>query len=166
MEESTFRPDQPAQSVTSTGSDVFKIIKQLIDDIESDNTNLHAPALRQLLDIIIENRENKDLASKYKLIPLLNKFIGNLEKNEEFVLSTTIQHVIGVRNGSDDKTILAGAATDSMILSIFSPDEKTSKSGSKALCDLIEENEIFGHSLMTTGFILKHDALSCEMWTT
>ncbi|KAA6357150.1 MAG: hypothetical protein EZS28_047323, partial [Streblomastix strix] len=23
MEESTFRPDQPAQSVTSTGSDVF-----------------------------------------------------------------------------------------------------------------------------------------------
>jgi hypothetical protein len=34
-------------------------------------------------------------------------------------LSTTIQHVIGVRNGTDDKTILAGAATDSMILSIF-----------------------------------------------
>ncbi|KAA6399737.1 MAG: hypothetical protein EZS28_004735, partial [Streblomastix strix] len=86
---------------------------------------------------------------------LLNKFIGNVEKNEEFVLSTTIQHVIGVRNGSDDKTILAGAVTDSMILSIFSPDEKTSKSGSKSLCDLIEENEIFGHSLMTTGFIQK-----------
>ncbi|KAA6377010.1 MAG: hypothetical protein EZS28_027461 [Streblomastix strix] len=36
-----------------------------------------------------------------------------------------------------------------------SPDEKTSKSGSKALCDLIEENEIIGHSLMTTGFISK-----------
>ncbi|KAA6308389.1 MAG: hypothetical protein EZS28_056701, partial [Streblomastix strix] len=64
-----------------------KIIKQLIDDIESDNTNLHAPALRQLLDIIVDNRENKDLTSKYKLIPLLNKFIGNVEKNEEFVCS-------------------------------------------------------------------------------
>ncbi|KAA6368911.1 MAG: hypothetical protein EZS28_035563 [Streblomastix strix] len=68
---------------------------------------------------------------------------------------TTILHVIGVRNGSDDKIILAGAAIDSIIQTIFSPDEKASKSGSKALCDLIEENEIIGHSLMTTGFIQK-----------
>ncbi|KAA6367888.1 MAG: hypothetical protein EZS28_036585, partial [Streblomastix strix] len=70
-------------------------------------------------------------------------------------LSTTILHVIGVRNGSDDKTILAGAATDSIIQTIFSPDENASKSGSKALCDLIEENEIIRHQLMTTGFIQK-----------
>ncbi|KAA6359761.1 MAG: hypothetical protein EZS28_044712, partial [Streblomastix strix] len=98
-------------------------------------------------------RENKDLAQKYKLMPLLNKFAGNIEKNEEYVLSTTILHVIGVRNGSDDKIILAGAATDSIIQSLFSPDEKQSKSGSKALCELIEENEIVRNSLMTTGFI-------------
>ncbi|KAA6374414.1 MAG: hypothetical protein EZS28_030057, partial [Streblomastix strix] len=127
----------------------------LIQDLESDVTNLHIPAIRQILNIVIDNRESKDLAQKFNLIPLLNKFAGNIEKNEEFVLSTTILHVIGVRNGNDDKTILAGAATDSIIQTIFSPDEKASKSGSKALCDLIEENEIIRHSLMTTGFIQK-----------
>ncbi|KAA6391353.1 MAG: hypothetical protein EZS28_013121 [Streblomastix strix] len=155
MEKSTFRPDLTAQSVAMTGSDVSTIFPHLILDLESDNKNLHAPALRQLLEIILDNRESKDLVLKYKLMPLLNKFAGNVEKNEEFVLSTTISHVIGVRNGSDDKMILAGAATESIIQTIFSPDEKTSKSGSKALSDLIEENEIICHSLMTTGFISK-----------
>ncbi|KAA6365111.1 MAG: hypothetical protein EZS28_039362, partial [Streblomastix strix] len=119
MEKSTFRPDQTAQSVAMTGSDVSTIIPHLIQDLESDNKNLHAPALRQLLEIILDNLENKDLVLKYKLMPLLNKFAGNVEKNEEFVLSTTISHVIGVRNGSDDKMILAGAATESIIQTIF-----------------------------------------------
>ncbi|KAA6369805.1 MAG: hypothetical protein EZS28_034668 [Streblomastix strix] len=155
MENSTYRPDLTAQSVTSTGSDVATIIPRLILDLESDNINLHIPSLRKLLEIIVDNRENKDLAQKYKLMPLLNKFSGNIEKNEEYVLSTTILHVIGIRNGSDDKIILAGAATDSIIHSLFSPDEKQSRSGNKALCELIEENEIIGHSLMTTGFIQK-----------
>ncbi|KAA6366476.1 MAG: hypothetical protein EZS28_037997, partial [Streblomastix strix] len=140
---------------STAGADVTTIIPHLIEEIESDNANLHAPSLRQLLEIILDNRESKDLSLKYKLMPLLNKFAGNIEKNEEFVLSTTILHVIGVRNGSDDKTILAGAAIDSIIHSLFSRDEKTSKSGSKALCELIEENEIIRHSLMRTGFISK-----------
>ncbi|KAA6377572.1 MAG: hypothetical protein EZS28_026902, partial [Streblomastix strix] len=155
MERSTYRPDLTEQFGTMAGSDVSTIIPSLIQDLESDVTNLHIPAIRQILNIVIDNRESKDLAQKFNLIPLLNKFAGNIEKNEQFVLSTTILHVIGVRNGSDDKTILAGAATDSIIQTIFSPDEKASKSGSKALCDLIEENEIIRHSLMTTGFIQK-----------
>ncbi|KAA6380600.1 MAG: hypothetical protein EZS28_023870, partial [Streblomastix strix] len=71
------------------------IIPRLIQDLESDVTNLHIPALRQLLEIILDIRENKDLTSKYELMRLLNKFVGNVEKNEEYVLSTTILHVIG-----------------------------------------------------------------------
>ncbi|KAA6361907.1 MAG: hypothetical protein EZS28_042566, partial [Streblomastix strix] len=98
-------------------------------------------------------RNSKDLTLKYKLMPLLNKFAGKIEKSEEFILSTTIQHVIGVRNGSDDKMILAGAATESIIQTIFSPDEQISKAGSKALGDLIEENTEIRKSLLTTGFI-------------
>ncbi|KAA6356685.1 MAG: hypothetical protein EZS28_047788, partial [Streblomastix strix] len=155
MEKSTYRPDQTSQFGTTTGFDVSTIIPHLIQDLESDNNNLHIPALRQLLEIILYNGENKDLTSKYKLMSLLNKFVGNVEKNEEFVLSTTILHVIGIQNGSDNKMILAGAATESIILSLFSPDEKTSKSGSKALCELIEENKIIRNSLITTGFIMK-----------
>ncbi|KAA6392568.1 MAG: hypothetical protein EZS28_011904 [Streblomastix strix] len=155
MEKSTYRPDETLLFGTTTGADIQTIIPRLTQDLESDVTNLHISALRQLLEIILDNRENKDLASKYKLMALLNKFVGNVEKNEEYVLSTTILHVIGVRNGSDDKMILASAATDSIILSLFSPDEKQSKSGSKSLFELIEENEIIRNSLMTTGFILK-----------
>ncbi|KAA6403740.1 MAG: hypothetical protein EZS28_000736 [Streblomastix strix] len=155
MEESSFHPYQKALSVSVTGADVTTIIPRLIQDLESDTINVYIPALRELLNIVVDNRENKDLPQKYKLMPLLNKFAGNVEKNEEFVLSTTIQHVIGVRNGSDDKIILAGAAIESIIISLFSPDEKTSKSGSKTLEELIGENEIIRHSLMTTGFILK-----------
>ncbi|KAA6376035.1 MAG: hypothetical protein EZS28_028439 [Streblomastix strix] len=111
MEKSTYRPDQIAQSAILTGSDAATIIPRLILDLESDNNNLHAPALRQLLEIMLDNGENKDLTSKYKLMPLLNKFAGNVEKNEEFVLSSTIQHVIGVRNGNDNKVILAEGET-------------------------------------------------------
>jgi hypothetical protein len=35
----------------------------------------------------------------------------------------------------------------------MSSNEKQSKAGSKALCDLIEENETIRNSLLTTGFI-------------
>ncbi|KAA6396526.1 MAG: hypothetical protein EZS28_007948 [Streblomastix strix] len=79
------------------------------------------------------------------------KVIGTVS----MVLSTTILHVIGVRNGSDNKTILAGSATESIIQTIFSSDEKTSKLGIKALEELIEENETIRQSLMRTGFIQK-----------
>ncbi|KAA6364781.1 MAG: hypothetical protein EZS28_039692, partial [Streblomastix strix] len=95
MEKSTYRPDQTSLFGTTSGADIQTIIPSLTQDLESDETNLHIPALRQLLEIILDNRENKDLASKYKLMPLLNKFVGNVEKNEEYVLSTTILHVIG-----------------------------------------------------------------------
>ncbi|KAA6369454.1 MAG: hypothetical protein EZS28_035019, partial [Streblomastix strix] len=155
MEESSFRPDKTVQSVSRTSVDEQTNIPSLIHDLESDNINLHIPALRELLNIIVDNCETKELIQKYQLMPLLNKFAGNVEKNEEYVQSTTILHVIGVRNGSDDKIILAGSATESIILSIFSPDEKTSKSGSKSLGDLIEENEIIRNSLVRTGFIQK-----------
>ncbi|KAA6378955.1 MAG: hypothetical protein EZS28_025518 [Streblomastix strix] len=155
MEKASFRPDQTANSGVATGSDVTIIIKQIIDDLESDNSNIYAPALRKLLDIVVDSHESKGLALMHKLIPLLNKFAGNVENNEEFVLSTTILHLIGVRNGTNDKTILAGAITESLIISIFSPDEKASKSGSKALCELIEENKIIRHSLIIMGFIQK-----------
>ncbi|KAA6399480.1 MAG: hypothetical protein EZS28_004991 [Streblomastix strix] len=136
MEESTFRPDLPSLFGSTTSSDVTTIIPRLIQDLESNNTNLHTPSLRQLLEIMmhgtitffyseiilfyLQDHGSKDLSLKYNLMPLLNKFAGNIEKNEE-----------------------------------FSRDGKTSKSRSKALCELIEENEIIRHSLMTTGFIQK-----------
>ncbi|KAA6377026.1 MAG: hypothetical protein EZS28_027447 [Streblomastix strix] len=72
-----------------------------------------------------------------------------------FVLSTTILHVIGVRNSTDDTTILAGAVTESMILNIFTSDEKQSKAASICLEGLIEENENIRNALLTNGFLQK-----------
>ncbi|KAA6375981.1 MAG: hypothetical protein EZS28_028493 [Streblomastix strix] len=68
IEKSTFRPDQTSLFGTTSGAYIYTIIPRLTQDLESDVTNLHIPALRQLLEIILDNRENKDLASKYKLM--------------------------------------------------------------------------------------------------
>ncbi|KAA6364606.1 MAG: hypothetical protein EZS28_039867, partial [Streblomastix strix] len=107
MEKSTISFDQTATIGITSDADISTIIPRLIQELESDKINLHIPALKELLNIIIDNHQNKDFILKYNLIPFLNKFSENIEKNEEFVLSTTILHVIAVRNGSDDKTILA-----------------------------------------------------------
>ncbi|KAA6398882.1 MAG: hypothetical protein EZS28_005591 [Streblomastix strix] len=155
MHETTFRPDQTSIFGQSSVADVAIAIPHLIQDLESDTANAFVPALRQLLEIVLDNHQNKDLALKYKLYPTLNKFAGNIVKNEEYVLSTTILHVIGVRNSTDDKTILAEAVTESMILNIFTSDEKQSKAASNCLEGLIEENEIIRNALLTNGFLLK-----------
>ncbi|KAA6361610.1 MAG: hypothetical protein EZS28_042863, partial [Streblomastix strix] len=155
MQETTFRPNEASQFGQSPAADVATTIPNLILDLESDNSSAYVPALRQLLEIVLDNHQNKDLALKYKLYPILNKFAGNIVKNEEYVLSTTILHVIGVRNSTDDKTILAGAVTESMILNIFTSDEKQSKAASNCLEGLIEENEIIRNALLTNGFLLK-----------
>ncbi|KAA6367636.1 MAG: hypothetical protein EZS28_036837 [Streblomastix strix] len=69
------------------------------------------------------------------------------------VFSSSILHIIGIRSGSVDCSIRAQTATEPMIQIIYSPNEKKSKAGSKALCDLIEENEQIRNSLLTTGFV-------------
>ncbi|KAA6391583.1 MAG: hypothetical protein EZS28_012889 [Streblomastix strix] len=155
MQETTFLPDQTSIFSQTPNSDAATVIPHLILDLESDNINIHIPALKQLLKIILDNHQNKNLALKYKLYPILNKFAGSIVMNEEFLLSTTILHVIGVRSSTNDKHILTGAVTQSMILSLFAPDEKTSKSGSIALEELIDENEIIRNALLTNGFLLK-----------
>ncbi|KAA6382179.1 MAG: hypothetical protein EZS28_022294 [Streblomastix strix] len=155
MQETTFRPDQTSIFGQQPVADFTTLIPNLIQDLESDNAYAYVPALKQLLNIILDNHENKDLALKFKLYPILNKFAGNIIMNEEFVLSTTILHVIGVRNSTNDKAILAGVATQSLILNIFTSDEKQSKAASNALEGLIEENEIIRNSLLKNGFLLK-----------
>ncbi|KAA6365783.1 MAG: hypothetical protein EZS28_038689, partial [Streblomastix strix] len=105
--------------VLSVGVDLTTEIPNLIQDLESDNTKIHVSALRRILDIIVDNPGNKELILQNKIISLMNKFIGNLNQSEEFALSTTILHLIGVRGTIDDKTLVAGAATDSFIRMII-----------------------------------------------
>ncbi|KAA6368623.1 MAG: hypothetical protein EZS28_035850 [Streblomastix strix] len=55
MQETTFRPDEAAQFGQSPAADVATTIPHLILDLESDNTNAYVPALRQLLEIILDS---------------------------------------------------------------------------------------------------------------
>ncbi|KAA6381437.1 MAG: hypothetical protein EZS28_023037 [Streblomastix strix] len=150
MEESTYRQDKTGTIGSMTVSDT--IIPELIKDLESGNINLHVPALRRLLDIILDHPGNNELLLQNKIISVMNKFAENIIQNEEYALSTTIVHLIGVRGIIEDKAILAEAATEPLIRMIHQCDEKMSKCGSKSLGELIEENEIIRHSLLSTGF--------------
>ncbi|KAA6314404.1 MAG: hypothetical protein EZS28_055590, partial [Streblomastix strix] len=68
------------------------------------------------------------------------------------ILSNAIMNVIGLRSEVVDTVVRARAATEPLIQIIHSPNEKQSKQGSKALSDLITENETIRNSLLTTGF--------------
>ncbi|KAA6377239.1 MAG: hypothetical protein EZS28_027232 [Streblomastix strix] len=77
----------------------------------------------------------------------LNKPVGSGDEGEIYVLSTAILHIVGVRCGVKDIVLRFNAATE------LSSNEKCSRSGSKTLCDLIEDNEGIRNSLINTGFI-------------
>ncbi|KAA6381997.1 MAG: hypothetical protein EZS28_022476, partial [Streblomastix strix] len=166
MEESTYRPDQTAQFGTTTGSDVATTIPHLIEDLQQPNSNLHVPALRQILDIVLDQPGSKELIIQHQFIQVLNKFIVFVNESKEYALSAMILNAISIHSETADKIVLAGAATEPLIRMIHSPEEQISKAGSKALGDLIEENTQIRKSLLTTGFIqivqhtLQSEALS------
>ncbi|KAA6390610.1 MAG: hypothetical protein EZS28_013864, partial [Streblomastix strix] len=83
----------------------------------------------------------------------LNKLVGSEDEGEIYVLSTAILHIVGVRCGVKDIILRFNAATEPVIQLIHSSNEKRSRSGSKTLCDLIEDNEGIRNSLINTGFI-------------
>ncbi|KAA6362677.1 MAG: hypothetical protein EZS28_041796, partial [Streblomastix strix] len=78
---------------------------------------------------------------------------ASIDPSDVEVLSTLILHLIGARDGSNDKIILSGAAIEPFIQMINSPEEQISKAGSKSLENLIAESKEIKNSLLTTGFI-------------
>ncbi|KAA6396109.1 MAG: hypothetical protein EZS28_008364 [Streblomastix strix] len=130
-------------------NDTKRIIALMIENLESENVNLRIHSLRQILDIVLDISSNYELVLKYKLIPLLNKFAVNIDNYEEFVLSTTILHIISTR----DRSQFFDAITEPLIRIIQSGDEKLSKTASKTLGELIEDNQFVRLSLLSNGFI-------------
>ncbi|KAA6354757.1 MAG: hypothetical protein EZS28_049716, partial [Streblomastix strix] len=109
-------------------------------------------ALKKILDIVLNGPENVVSIYENNIISELNKFITNEEKEE--VLSITILHVIRVRRKTFDSKIRIRTATESLIQIIHSPIEKQSKSGSKALRNLIAENLEIRNSLMKAQHLI------------
>ncbi|KAA6402665.1 MAG: hypothetical protein EZS28_001811 [Streblomastix strix] len=151
-EESVRSSKDTSNAAESRGNEITNI-PQLAVAIRSSDKNVQIPALKNILDIVLRNPESVEAFHENNIIADLNKFIGNFEEGEVYVLSSTILHVIGVRSKVEDSIVRAGAATESLIQIIHCPIEKQSKAGSKALCELVEENETIRNSLLTTGFI-------------
>ncbi|KAA6368555.1 MAG: hypothetical protein EZS28_035918, partial [Streblomastix strix] len=104
-------------------------LPQLATAIRSTDRNVLIPALKSILYIVVHQPENMEAVYENIDVGILDKLVGSGEENEVYILSTTILHVVGSSN------------------------EKRSRLGSKALCDLIEDNEGIRNSLLNTGFI-------------
>ncbi|KAA6364859.1 MAG: hypothetical protein EZS28_039614, partial [Streblomastix strix] len=139
------------------------IIPRLIEDLQQPNSNLHVPALRQILNIVLDQTGSKELILQHQFIQVLNKFIVFVNESKEYALSAMILNAISINNETVDKIVLAGAATEPLIRMIHSQDEQISKAGSKSLVELIEENSEIRKSLLTTGLlqIVQH-AFPCK----
>ncbi|KAA6375925.1 MAG: hypothetical protein EZS28_028548 [Streblomastix strix] len=121
--------------------------------IQSSDKKLIIAALRSILDIVIYEPDNIEVVYEIIDVGTLNKLIGSGNEGDIYVLSTAILHIVGVRCGVKDIILRFNAATEPVIQLIHSSNEKRSRSGSKTLCDLIEDNEGIRNSLINTGFI-------------
>ncbi|KAA6384638.1 MAG: hypothetical protein EZS28_019835 [Streblomastix strix] len=153
MSDESLRSSKDTLHIDGSGYSQLQNLPQLAVAIRSPDKNVHIPALKSILDIVINEPQSIDALYENDIVNVLNKYIGSEEVEDAYVLSSTILHVIGVRSKVIDSNIRAGTATESFVQIIHSSNEKQSKAGSKALCDLIEENETIRNSLLTTGFI-------------
>ncbi|KAA6381245.1 MAG: hypothetical protein EZS28_023229 [Streblomastix strix] len=85
MTEDSVRYSKGSSYASETQSDAIVSIPLLIAELQGENTSLHIPALRHLLDIIIDYPDNIEFVIRYKLTPVLMKFVKNVEPNEKFV---------------------------------------------------------------------------------
>ncbi|KAA6377537.1 MAG: hypothetical protein EZS28_026935 [Streblomastix strix] len=152
MEKETLRFDETTFFTKQSDSNGIGNIPQLATAIRSSDKNIQIPALKSLLNIVVNVPESVEALYENDVVSVLNKYIGGAQEGEIYVLSSTILHVIGVRSKVEDASVRAGAATESLIRIIHSSNEKESKSGSKALCELVEENSQIRNSLLSTGF--------------
>ncbi|KAA6367591.1 MAG: hypothetical protein EZS28_036882, partial [Streblomastix strix] len=135
MAEDSVRSSKDTLHTDGSGYSQLQNLPQLAVAIRSPDKNVHIPALKSILDIVINEPQSIDALYENDIVNVLNKYIGSEEVEEAYVLSSTILHVIGVRSKVIDSNIRAGTVTESFIQIIHSSNEKQSKAGSKALCD-------------------------------
>ncbi|KAA6380380.1 MAG: hypothetical protein EZS28_024093 [Streblomastix strix] len=90
-------------------------IPQLAVAIRSTDKSIQFPAMKNVLNIIIEEPESVVTILENDIISVLNKFIFNEEKGEIQFLSSAILNLIGLRSEGFDASIRAGAVIESLI---------------------------------------------------
>ncbi|KAA6371989.1 MAG: hypothetical protein EZS28_032483 [Streblomastix strix] len=103
MENSSLRVSRQTSYTSTAAVDGTVDIPRLIAQLEQADTNLYNPALKQILDIVLNEPGSQQLVLQHKLIQ---------------ALSSTILHLIGVRGSDQDKTIFVYAATEPLIVMI------------------------------------------------
>ncbi|KAA6378247.1 MAG: hypothetical protein EZS28_026227 [Streblomastix strix] len=151
MEEESVRASKAAfNEINSTNC--LANIPQLATALRSPDKNILIPALKHILDIVVNEPESIEAVYENDIVSILNKLLSINQEGEIYILSNAIMNVIGLRSEVVDAVVRARAATEPLIQIIHSLNEKQSKQGSKALSDLITENETIRNSLLTTGF--------------
>ncbi|KAA6377878.1 MAG: hypothetical protein EZS28_026594, partial [Streblomastix strix] len=111
MAEDSVRSSKDTLHTDSSGYSQLQNLTQLAVAIRSPDNNVHIPALKSILDIVINEPQSIDALYENDIVNVLNKYIGSEEVEESYVLSSTILHVIGVRSKVIDSNIRAGTAT-------------------------------------------------------
>ncbi|KAA6395763.1 MAG: hypothetical protein EZS28_008709 [Streblomastix strix] len=139
----------PSNSVDITK----KNVSQLADDIKSPYNDIQVAALKQLLEIALNEPKIIEQFYENGIISSLNQqiIIGNEAQVQG--LSSAIMSVIGLQSEVTNETLRTRTVTEPLIQFIHSSNEKQSKAGSKALCDLIGDNETVRETLLKTGFV-------------
>ncbi|KAA6379869.1 MAG: hypothetical protein EZS28_024604 [Streblomastix strix] len=150
MEEESVRASKVTSFATEQNNFDATNIPQLAFAIKSPDKNIQIPSLKHILDIVVNKPESIEAVYENDIVNILNKLLNDSKEGE--ILSNAIMNVIGLRSEVVDAVVRARAATEPLIQIIHSPNEKQSKQGSKALSDLVADNETIRSSLLTTGF--------------
>ncbi|KAA6361008.1 MAG: hypothetical protein EZS28_043465, partial [Streblomastix strix] len=108
MEEDSVRSSKDNLHTDGSGYSQLQNLPQLAVAIRSPDKNVHIPALKSILDIVINEPQSIDALYENNIIADLNKYNRSEEVEEAYVLSSTILHVIGVRSKVIDSNIRAG----------------------------------------------------------
>ncbi|KAA6386307.1 MAG: hypothetical protein EZS28_018166 [Streblomastix strix] len=151
MEEESIRASKTTSNDTNP-TNFATSIPQLAIAIKSSDQNIQIPAFKHILEIVVNEPESIEAVYENDIVSTLNKLLNDNQEGEIFVISQSILNVIGIRSEVVDAVVRARAATEPLIQIIHSSNEKQSKAGSKALSDLVAENDTICNSLLTTGF--------------
>ncbi|KAA6402278.1 MAG: hypothetical protein EZS28_002190 [Streblomastix strix] len=153
MEDSSLRAGIQIAFTNQTDFERIGNIPQIAFDLRSSDTNLHVPALQQLLITVAKIPSCLEAVQQQDIIGILKNFLVSGAQTELQELSSGILGIIGVRWSRRSKKNRASSSANVLLQIILSSDEKLSRDASDALCKLIGADEQIRQVLFMKRFI-------------
>ncbi|KAA6357592.1 MAG: hypothetical protein EZS28_046881, partial [Streblomastix strix] len=114
MEEESVRASK-ATSDEINSTNCSANIPHLATALRSPDKNILIPALKHILDIVVNEPESIEAVYENDIVSILNKLLSINQEGEIYILSNAIMNVIGLRSGVIDAVVRARAATEPLI---------------------------------------------------